>query len=217
MLASFVLLSLGVVAAVALAQPPEGGPRGPRDRGDGPRGDGPPPPPPIIAALDADHDGTISADEIAGASEALKSLDKNDDGKLSGDEIHPPRPRGPEGRGPEGRGRRGDGPGEFGPGAGQRGPRGDRPRGEGPEGRGPRGDRPRGDGPRGGGPGRMGPGGPPPFPPPHLREELDLSDEQVKQIEELHKEMREKFENILTEEQRTKLKEHGPPARPPRD
>ena len=45
-----------------------------------------------MEALDADHDGTISAEEISKASESLKSLDKNNDGKLSDDEVRPPRP-----------------------------------------------------------------------------------------------------------------------------
>ena len=45
--------------------------------------------PPIIAALDANGDGVIDADEIANASAALKKLDKNGDGKLTRDEIMP--------------------------------------------------------------------------------------------------------------------------------
>src|SRR5438045_1563676 len=53
-----------------------------------------PPPPPIIAALDANHDGVIDAGEIANASNALKTLDKNGDGKLTMDELRPPRPEG---------------------------------------------------------------------------------------------------------------------------
>jgi hypothetical protein len=55
-----------------------------------------PPPPAIIAAIDANHDGVIDADEIANASAALKALDKNGDGVLTPDEFdgrpHPPRP-----------------------------------------------------------------------------------------------------------------------------
>lgn len=52
------------------------------------------PVPPIIAALDANHDGVIDAQEIANAPAALKTLDKNGDGKLTRDEIRPQRPDG---------------------------------------------------------------------------------------------------------------------------
>ena len=38
---------------------------------------------PLLAALDADHDGTISASEIANASKSLLTLDKDGDGKIS--------------------------------------------------------------------------------------------------------------------------------------
>jgi len=51
-----------------------------------------PPAPPIFTALDANHDGVISASEIATATAALKKLDKNADGMLSPDEYIPPRP-----------------------------------------------------------------------------------------------------------------------------
>lgn len=42
---------------------------------------------PILSALDADHDGIISAAEIAAAPAALKALDKDGDGTLSAAEI----------------------------------------------------------------------------------------------------------------------------------
>ena len=45
---------------------------------------------PVLAALDADHDGEISASEIANASAALTKLDKSHDGKLTPDELIPP-------------------------------------------------------------------------------------------------------------------------------
>jgi hypothetical protein len=62
---------------------------------------GPPrhPAPPIIATLDANHDGTISADELANAPESLKELDKDGNGELSPEELRPhgpPPPRGEE-------------------------------------------------------------------------------------------------------------------------
>jgi hypothetical protein len=63
-----------------------------------------PPPPAIIGAIDANHDGVIDADEIANASAALKALDKNGDGKLTPDEfmgLRPQHPGGP-GKGPGG-------------------------------------------------------------------------------------------------------------------
>jgi hypothetical protein len=53
-------------------------------------------PPPIIAALDLNRDGVISADEIAKAADSLKKLDKNGDGQLTPDEWRPPRPLRPQ-------------------------------------------------------------------------------------------------------------------------
>ncbi len=52
----------------------------------------------LWTALDADHDGTLSAAEIAAAPKALRTLDKNQDGNLTMDELRP------AGRGGEGRG-----------------------------------------------------------------------------------------------------------------
>ncbi len=81
--------------------PPKDGERpkdGPRD------GDRKPkfPPPPLLGALDADHDGVISAAEIADAPNALLTLDKNDDGQIGPRELNP-RPPGdrPDGDGPK--------------------------------------------------------------------------------------------------------------------
>jgi Ca2+-binding EF-hand superfamily protein len=42
-----------------------------------------------LAALDADHDGAVSASEIKRAAAALVTLDKNNDGKLTLDELLP--------------------------------------------------------------------------------------------------------------------------------
>ncbi|MFQ3167489.1 MAG: hypothetical protein ACI8QI_000015 [Limisphaerales bacterium] len=44
---------------------------------------------PVMAALDKDGNGEISAEEIKGAVAALKKLDKNKDGKLTEDELRP--------------------------------------------------------------------------------------------------------------------------------
>lgn len=73
--------------------PPEAGPGGPP--GPGPRRHRPPPP--LIAALDANHDGVIDEQEIANAPAALKTLDQNGDGKLTPDELRPPPPPRPPG------------------------------------------------------------------------------------------------------------------------
>jgi Ca2+-binding EF-hand superfamily protein len=57
-------------------------------------GDRPKPPlPPIVAALDTDKDGTISASEIAAAATSLLKLDKNGDGQLGPREYNPPPPK----------------------------------------------------------------------------------------------------------------------------
>jgi hypothetical protein len=41
----------------------------------------------VLAALDADHDGEISASEIANSAAALRRLDRNGDGQLTKDEV----------------------------------------------------------------------------------------------------------------------------------
>lgn len=83
-----------------------GGPEG------GPRGGGMMRMIPVMAALDTNADGTISADEIKNASESLKKLDLNKDGQLTEDELRPQ--GGPRGEGPRGEdGPRG--PGQGGP------------------------------------------------------------------------------------------------------
>ncbi|MFM2295637.1 MAG: hypothetical protein RLZZ350_2050 [Verrucomicrobiota bacterium] len=92
---TFLALALAASATPLLAQ--DGGQRPPSDQRQ---------PPPIIAALDANHDGTIDAGEIANASAALKTLDKNGDGKLTSDELRPA--QGQAGRPPGGQGQ--DGP-----------------------------------------------------------------------------------------------------------
>ena len=111
-------LSLTAFAQDAGGPPSEGGPGGPGG-GQGKGGQGMRrmmPLPAIVKALDANNDGVIDADEIAGASAALKKLDKNGDGKLTRDEYlgKPPgggRPPMNGQGGPEGQG----GPGNDGP------------------------------------------------------------------------------------------------------
>lgn len=101
------VLALGASAFLVSAQdnndgPPGGG--GPGGPGGPPKRGGRPPVPAIVAALDANHDGVIDANEIANAPAALKSLDKNGDGKLTPDEFMGPRPQHPGGPGRNGGG-----------------------------------------------------------------------------------------------------------------
>src|SRR5258707_3532882 len=128
--AVFAMLALGASGLLIIAQdttaPASGDTTPPRHRrpdgpppgfdGPGPQGGQgmhrpPPPIPPIIAALDTNHDGIIDAAEIANASAALMTLDKNGDGVLTIDELmprppppfdgpgHPPGPPPPQGEG----------------------------------------------------------------------------------------------------------------------
>ena len=103
----------GKITLEELRLPPPNGKRDPKD----PPPDKPPVPP-LIAALDVDHDGTISAPELADAPESLKTLDKNGDGELSPEELRPhgPPPRA-DGQGGDGR-PKGPPPGEEESGAG---------------------------------------------------------------------------------------------------
>lgn len=80
--------------AAAQAPPPDTAGRGGREggRGDG-RGamnfvrmD------PILAAIDTDGNGILSAQEIANSADAIRKLDKNGDGKVTRDEIAPAGP-----------------------------------------------------------------------------------------------------------------------------
>lgn len=62
----------------------------------GPRGE--PPRMPVMAAIDTNGDGEVSAEELAAAAQGLKKLDRNGDGKLSADELRPQFRGGQEGR-----------------------------------------------------------------------------------------------------------------------
>ena len=76
-------------ATLVMAQPPiPPGPPGAPGQG-GPGGPGGRRPNPVIEALDTDHDGEISAEELKSATASLNALDKNKDGKLTEDEFRP--------------------------------------------------------------------------------------------------------------------------------
>lgn len=113
------LCALALGAQAQDGPPPDGGPGGPG----GPGMHRHHPIPPIVRALDVNHDGIIDSNEIANASAELKTLDKNGDGKLTMDELMGPRPHRPGGQdaaegqgtnepaGPPGADQEGPGPG----------------------------------------------------------------------------------------------------------
>ena len=90
-----VALALATSALTVFAAPEASSTAQPTSSGEGQRGHHMKPP--IIAALDANSDRVIDAQEIANSPEALKKLDKNGDGKLTIDELRPPRPDKAEG------------------------------------------------------------------------------------------------------------------------
>jgi hypothetical protein len=100
------VLTEGEIKAMASAQAAPQGGGGGRGEGREGRGEGrgfgrgPGRMDPIVAALDADHDGTISAAEIKNSPAALKTLDKNGDGQLADEDIRPAFGRGRGGFGP---------------------------------------------------------------------------------------------------------------------
>jgi len=72
-------------------------PPAPPANGDSSTGGPPPRPvPPLLAALDTDHDGSLSASEIDNAPESLRKLDKNGDGTITPDEMRPEPPPAPK-------------------------------------------------------------------------------------------------------------------------
>lgn len=151
------VMALALLTSTLSAQPPGGRGQRPGQRpgppgGQDVRGRMPgfmPLPSPVMVALDTDRDGELSAEEIANAAEALKTLDADGNGQLSREELRPkfPGPGGPGQGGPGGFGGPGrGGPGNFpGPGQGGRGGPGQGGPGQG--------------GPGQGGPGERGPGG----------------------------------------------------------
>ena len=94
------LLTAALGSGILVAQDAPDRPDRPERPGRGFR----PPMPPVMAALDANKDGTLDAQEIANASAALLKLDKNGDGVLTREELHPGgRPGGPRGFGEPGK------------------------------------------------------------------------------------------------------------------
>jgi hypothetical protein len=117
-----VMLAAWGGATATTAQPPDGEFE-PPPRRQGPPGGRRPPPDPLRAALDANHDHELDADEITNAAAAVALLDEDGDGRLDERELMPPPPpppRGFEGRPPrDRRGSDGAAPSE----ADERGPR----------------------------------------------------------------------------------------------
>ncbi len=121
---TFAVLATISMSSLAIAQRPggqEGARRGGGERGAGGQRGGPGGPggqrggrggqrpvSPLMTALDADKDGKLSAEEIANAATALKSLDKNEDGVLESSELAPARGGGQRGGPGGGRGGFGD-------------------------------------------------------------------------------------------------------------
>ncbi len=108
-----------LLATQIRSQSPERDRSGPRtpERDGRQRGGFVPPPPPLLAALDTNADGEISAEELKRAATTLKTLDKNDDGQITTAELVPDFGRGGfpfPGGGPPGGGRSGPGGGRGG-------------------------------------------------------------------------------------------------------
>lgn len=76
-------LSLSITTRVA-AEPAEDAAPAPRPAATRPHEGGLPP---LIARLDANHDGTVSEEEFAGVAKLFKKMDRNEDGKLTPDEV----------------------------------------------------------------------------------------------------------------------------------
>jgi len=78
------LSALVIPTSKTVGQPPPEGQRRPPGRFN-----------PVLRLFDADQDGMLSADEIAGAATKLKEFDKNADGKLDEEELRGALPSGP--------------------------------------------------------------------------------------------------------------------------
>ncbi len=135
-------------------------------------------PGPLMEALDTDHDGVLSAEEIRRAPESLRALDRDRDGRIEGSELRA-RPGGRAGRNRPGSGAAG-GPGDLGPPPG------------GPEGFGPP---PGGPGGRGRGP-EVGD-----VMPPFVRQQIRLDADQSRKIKALESDVRAKLNRILSRDQ----------------
>lgn len=150
-----------------------------------------------MLTLDKDRDGKLSKSEVTDArlQAIFERADADKNGEVTKDELAALFQKESEGLN---QGRGFGMPPEGGPGG--------RPQGRGPGG--PQGGPP-GGGPDGG-PGNRGFGG---FPlpgqifPPFLRDELKLSDEQRKQLDDLQKQVDQKLSEILTDSQRRQLQE----------
>jgi hypothetical protein len=156
-----------------------------------------------MMAFDKKGDGKLTKDEVT--DERLKRLfdqaDTDKDGVVTKEELMALAAKldAEQSAGRGGRGQRGPG----GPPPGDRGPGG--PGDGGPDGP-PPGDR----GPGGPGGGRFGPPRPGQILPTFVQESLKLTASQKKQLDELQKDVDAKLAKILTDEQKTQLKEMRP-------